>query len=376
MADKVADALRDSMAAIAHMAPESPELQTWAATPRWRRTGVVVFAAAFASVVLVGAVWAVLLGGFGRGTNVVSPGIPPADSSIEVLNAAFTDCPSFSGDRDSALGSLRKVYSWVHVAETGVVVDSEVGPDASPTMTVITADGDEVDVTIHRSYFEGVLWTLSVGGDVWFAIGDPAVFGPSNLVRFVLAFTPDGRAFFPGGCQPRVLYEPLHQLWGNGFDQHLRDAAGKTGTDLDAALGIDPPAADASVEVPIVDREQRDILALLGTILDVEESRVSLTDLKSAVDSARWVAAAPARVAEASYALYTAANTQDGKTDEMTYVDHPVVVLVFEGLEFPRTGAGQPLEEAERVPVTSVNSELVVILDRATGELIRTITHR
>jgi hypothetical protein len=237
MSDLVTDTLRQAMGALARIAPDPPELpDVSTALPRPRRSPIVVFGVAFIAVLAVGVVSAVLINRAGD-SNGAGRGLP-ADTSVGVLNDTFASCSDSSVDGPDAVGFLHDVYTWVAVAETGALVESELGSEASPSMIVITVDGDPVDVVIHRSYFDGIEWTLRAGGDIWLGLADPATTGGDNLVGFVLAFTADGQGWFPGSCAAEVMYEPLLTRFGAELDERLHDVVGKTGPELDAALGV------------------------------------------------------------------------------------------------------------------------------------------
>lgn len=122
----------------------------------------------------------------------------------------------------------------------GIVRASDDSSRTLPATVIVQqpvgGESSSEEVWIHGSYWPEVEWALDTGGEVWFAIGDPEMFVGTNTVLYVLAFTADGRAFFPGSCQQQILYEPLQQALGAAFEERMDAIPGSIGTDIAVVL--------------------------------------------------------------------------------------------------------------------------------------------
>ncbi|MEZ5176673.1 MAG: hypothetical protein R2823_10820 [Acidimicrobiia bacterium] len=169
----------------------------------------------------------------------------PADATIGELAATFSVCPEPLDAIAPAAEYLEEAIGWMKVDR---VVRHSDDPDRTLPATVLVQGVDsttEEEVSIHGSYWPGIEWALASGGQVWFAMGDPEMLAFDNMVLYVLTYTPDGKAFFPGRCQHDILYKPLVQALGEEFDARMNAIPGKTGDDLVIALRgqlpVEPP---------------------------------------------------------------------------------------------------------------------------------------
>ena len=90
---------------------------------------------------------------------------------------------------------------------------------------------------MHSSYWLGIDWALESGAEVWLGLGDDELFNTTgNPVLYPIIFTIDGRAFFPGDCQHKLLYKPLQVWFGDSFEETIRSMIGKTGDELTALV--------------------------------------------------------------------------------------------------------------------------------------------
>lgn len=178
-------------------------------------------------------------------TMVVACGMEPgsemgADASVSELNAAFSQCPYPEADHAPALEFLASPVDWFKLIEAKVDND-DIDSDRPIEVTVVVErDGSTTDeaITLHQSYWPGIEWAMANGGTAWLAIGDPDIYEGENFVLYVVAFTADGRAFFPGTCQALFLYEPLEVEFGGQLEEVIAEMTGVTGPELAARLGL------------------------------------------------------------------------------------------------------------------------------------------
>lgn len=163
----------------------------------------------------------------------------PPDAGIAELAAMFSACPEKPDDVASAPEYVAAAVAWMRV---DTVVRASDDFDRTLPATVLPQEPDggvsttEEEVSIHGSYWPGIQWALGNGGQVWFAIGDPEIYTGKNYVMYVLTYTPDGQAFFPGRCQHDILYQPLQRALAEDFEATMAALPGKTGEELAIAL--------------------------------------------------------------------------------------------------------------------------------------------
>ncbi len=171
-------------------------------------------------------------------------GVP--SSLADALGAQFGACSQPPGEAsESTVQFLEDVSGWIHVAS---VVQATRQPDGGLwTFPAVVRDpsGSEHNIRIHTSFWGGVDWGLSNGGQVWFAMADKT-FG-TDLVAYVVVIAPDSSVFFPGECNDGLIRQLLADKFGSNYNALVAGSLGKSGVDLQDVYAS---AASASVSTP------------------------------------------------------------------------------------------------------------------------------
>ena len=201
-----------------------------------------------------------LVAGCGDGDPDAGASALPADASIKELAATFASCPEPLDAIAAAAEFIEEADRWMKVVRVEAR-DVDLDRTSRATVLVEATDGrslSEESLSLHGSYWPGIDWALSHGGEVWAALAKPGLLASDDTVLYVIAYTPDGEAFFPGRCQHAILYEPLAQALGEDFNPRMSQLPGRTGDDLVVALRGQLPV-DEPLDVIVLNPETVDV---------------------------------------------------------------------------------------------------------------------
>jgi len=147
------------------------------------------------------------------------------------------------GDGPGPLNTLTYVQGWVHVVGVVEATRQPEGGILTLPAVVTDANGSNVTVRIHASFWPEIDAALAHDSQVWLAVINDGNL-PPNFVAYVVAVQPDGSVSFPGRCTD-WLVQWLEARYGDAYSQVMRDALGKSGADLqavfDRSASSDPP---------------------------------------------------------------------------------------------------------------------------------------
>lgn len=223
--------------------------------------------------------------------------VQPAQGSMSAtmseaaqLGDRFGSCSEAPGESPGLL-MLEGAQGWIHVAR---VRDATRQPDgtrytfpavleSAPDSSV--AQGSQVTLEMHSSYWPGIDWALKNRAEVWLPLSDlPRADSPGKIISAVI-FPPGGGVFFAGDCGQEVLGEQAAAVWGERADDELKAARRLTGPELQSSLGLSeeqPPGETwrllnpADVEVDVLEAMDQ---ALITATLDAsipKEDRLTI----------------------------------------------------------------------------------------------------
>ena len=170
--------------------------------------------------------------------GLADPASVSPDADLGQLTRAFSPCDGFDSV-PNASGHLLTTASWLEVTEL-IDTPEGTGADAGPGVVEGLDNGAgqivSRQVDAHWTYWPGMEWTVTTGGELWLGFARFEAVGRDDIVSVVVAFTRDGSAFFPGECQEAILGDPLRRFYGDGVDEILKQAVGTTGDELSEVL--------------------------------------------------------------------------------------------------------------------------------------------
>ena len=222
MSDRDTAALRETMAAIVDTAPVSPELPdpvTRGARPRRSVVSVggpvYVLAGAFAAVVLIGTVLAVVAS-FGGGQSVTGTTQGPVDTVTTVTGAPDSSTTTLISDSVALPG-----MTWERVMDEGAL-EGTVWALAHNGVVVVAVGDDYNEDEGYNDTPNVVIW-ISTDGQSWQRIDDPVVFGGEGIQQAYQITAGPGGFVIAGEDVPNTVlwFSPDGYAWERVFDGDL-----------------------------------------------------------------------------------------------------------------------------------------------------------